>query len=379
MQLQIEVLQAPALYISKFMKAVVVGNAKFGGSDLIAPAQLYPFFDHEKKLHDKLGLAINHVQAETFVEIEEVCQQVKADVFIIRPSWQENPVDAERVMKSLRIKHPTSKIIFLDPWDQVSTRFFNVLPYVDKLLKYQRLRDISKYKESLAGGTMITDFLAKDLGYEINEWNVSSEIPQGYEHRIGTSWNVTLIDRFKKALFQKTTLWNPKPRKDIDLFCRVSYGQEGSKDWYGLYRRAAIEALKPLESKYKLAVSGEYVGARAIPSRQYFKEIKRSHLVFSPFGWGETTWRDYEAVCYDCLLIKPSMEHIDTEPNIYIAGETYVPIKWDFSDLEEKCQYYLQNPDEAARIIKNARSTYTAYFEQDKFVQTISQLITASE
>jgi spore maturation protein CgeB len=69
------------------------------------------------------------------------------------------------------------------------------------------------------------------------------------------------------------------------------------------------------------------------------------------------------------------MEHIETKPNIFIAGETYVPINWDFSDLAEKCHYYLQHPDEAERIIKNARRAYLNYFKNQEFVETIAKII----
>ncbi|NET49624.1 MAG: glycosyltransferase family 1 protein, partial [Merismopedia sp. SIO2A8] len=69
------------------------------------------------------------------------------------------------------------------------------------------------------------------------------------------------------------------------------------------------------------------------------------------------------------------MSHISTNPDIFIAGETYVPVKWDFSDLEEKCAYYLEHQDEANRIIKNARDKYMSYFKNNEFPKLIGQLI----
>ncbi|NEQ26279.1 MAG: glycosyltransferase family 1 protein [Microcoleus sp. SIO2G3] len=278
------------------MKALILGNAKFTGPDLISPAQLYPFFDNRAKLRQTLNLTFEHCQADTFAEIEAASAGAKVDAIFMRPSWKESPEEGERVLSKLKQENPDRKLIFLDPWDQVNTRFFNVLPYVDRLLKYQRLKDVTRYTQPLAGGTAITDYLAKELNYDIGDWYVGSEVPAGYESRIGTSWNVTLIKRFKQELMRKRMIWQPKVTKDIDIFCRVSYGVRGSQDWYGRYRQAAIAAIEPLGQHYNLAVNGEYVGEKVIPSRQYFNEIRRSRIVVSPFGWGETTWRDYEAV-----------------------------------------------------------------------------------
>ncbi|MBF2075582.1 MAG: glycosyltransferase family 1 protein [Synechococcales cyanobacterium C42_A2020_086] len=356
------------------MKALLVGNAKFGKGDLISPAQLYPFFDHRQQLQQELGLTFHHVHGETFAEIEQICESADVDAFFIRPAWQEDPAAAERCLSQLRNSHPASKIIFIDPFDQVSSKFFNVLPYVDRFVKYQRLKDVSLYPQ-LVGGTMITDFLAKHMGYELNGWSVTSEIPAGTEHRIVTGWNVTLIDRFKKALFARPRFWRPQPKKDIDIFCRLSLGHKDQLEWYGQYRIDALKALEPLASRYKLAANGEFIGEKTISSRQYFNEIRRSRIAFCPFGWAETTWRDYEAICYGCLLVKPEMDHLATQPNIYIPNETYVPVRWDFQDLEEKCQYYLEHPEEANRIIANARQVYMDYFKRGEFVKTIQEFL----
>lgn len=88
---------------------------------------------------------------------------------------------------------------------------------------------------------------------------------------------------------------------------------------------------------------------------------------------GEVTWRDYEAACYGCLLVKPSIDHVHTQPNIFYPGETYVPVRWDFQDLAETCRYYLEHPEEANRIIQNARRAYLNYFEERKFLTQLEQ------
>ena len=73
--------------------------------------------------------------------------------------------------------------------------------------------------------------------------------------------------------------------------------------------------------------------------RQYFYELERSRFSFSPFGWGEVNIRDFESIIAGAVLIKPDMSHIDTYPNIYQRDHSYIPIKWDLSDLEETMEF----------------------------------------
>ena len=75
-----------------------------------------------------------------------------------------------------------------------------------------------------------------------------------------------------------------------------------------------------------------------VTRKEYIKELCQSEYVFSPFGWGEICYRDFEFVLSNAVLIKPNMDHIDTFPNIYVKG-AYVPVEWDLSNLEEAIQF----------------------------------------
>jgi spore maturation protein CgeB len=97
----------------------------------------------------------------------------------------------------------------------------------------------------------------------------------------------------------------------------------------------------------------------------------RSKVVFSPFGWGEVCFRDYEAVACGCLLVKPSMSHVATSPDIFVPDQTYVPVKWDFSDLCQKIEFYLSRPDEASRIAENAHRVLSTYYAHAGFVADV--------
>lgn len=357
------------------MKAILLGSID-RSVDSIPYAQLFPFFDNRRHLREMLGLDFQHVNFRSLQSIDAVSQQVGVDVFFVRPFWQEEPADLIVAMKRLRVRQPDAQIIFIDPFDQTSSRFFGVLPYVDQFLKYQALKDISLYRQPLKGGTVLTDYLVRELGYDLKDWSVTSEIPQGYESRIKPGWFISLAKDFQAPLFRRPRFWQRQPeRRDIDVFCHVSYGQRDNLEWYGRHRMLAIAKLQRLASDYTLSVSGDFAGEKTVSSRQYFKDIKRSRIAFSPFGWGEITWRDYEAVCHGCLLIKPAVDHIAVEPNIFIPGQTYVPVRWDFADLEETCRYYLAHPELAAQIAQNARQAYQNYFTEKRFVQRMGEVL----
>lgn len=109
----------------------------------------------------------------------------------------------------------------------------------------------------------------------------------------------------------------------------------------------------------------------------YLAELKRSRIVLSPFGWGELCIRDFETIAAGALLFKPSMAHVETDPDLFRAGETYVPLAWDLSDLEEKLDTYLTNPEKARRIIRLGRRAFRAYFDEGRFVKRIGELLDA--
>jgi hypothetical protein len=95
-----------------------------------------------------------------------------------------------------------------------------------------------------------------------------------------------------------------------------------------------------------------------VSQRQYYRELVDSKMVLSPFGWGEVCFRDFEAILAGALLLKPDMSHLLTWPDVYIPYETYIPLKWDGSDLLEQAERYLNNEKERRRIAGNAYEQY---------------------
>jgi len=89
--------------------------------------------------------------------------------------------------------------------------------------------------------------------------------------------------------------------------------------------------------------------------------------MISPFGQGEICYRDWELIQCGTIMIKPNMSNIDTIPNMYIDGETYVSCNYDWSDLEEKIDYILSNFDELnIEINENIRKKFIDGYDYDK-------------
>lgn len=91
--------------------------------------------------------------------------------------------------------------------------------------------------------------------------------------------------------------------------------------------------------------------------REYNAELRRSIVTISPFGWGEVCFRDFEAMVYGSLLVKPSMTHIDTWPQTYLENSTYLSVQWDASDVAEKVSAIVENEQRRAEITEAAYDT----------------------
>ena len=102
------------------------------------------------------------------------------------------------------------------------------------------------------------------------------------------------------------------------------------------HRKTAWDILDDLNDKYNV------VKGQSTP-QQFVEVMKRSKVGLSPFGMGELCYRDLELIQWGCLLVKPDMSKVLTEPDFFKPMETYVPVKPDWSDLNETIYKLLAN------------------------------------
>ena len=92
-----------------------------------------------------------------------------------------------------------------------------------------------------------------------------------------------------------------------------------------------------------------------LPYQEYIDKLRNSKVAISPFGMGEICFRDFEVMALKSILIKPDMKIVNTKPNIYIDGETYYSVKYDWSNLNEVIESVL---DENIDSVQKYRELY---------------------
>lgn len=334
----------------------------------------FPLF--AEALRQRLGFTFTGVKATDLAGVERAALEHAAagvDAAVLMVHWGE-PVDqVVGMLRRLREAKPAMKLIYLDYFAPTCSPHFGVLPFVDCYAKRQVLRDLGAYQNEYLGGYQFAEFMAKRFEFDLKDWHFGSRVDPAHAHKIVPAWNLGVTSRYRKmARVTNRFAWAWRARP-IEINRRLGMASKNqTKEWYQAYRVIANDAVAPLAKDFRCS------GVARVSTQRYYLEMAASKIVFSPFGWGELCFRDYEAVACGALLVKPSMEHLKTSPDIFVPGETYVSVAWDLSDLQEKCRYYLAHPREAARIALNAQRVFMKYFDQAEFVDDIARIVRAA-
>jgi hypothetical protein len=184
-----------------------------------------------------------------------------------------------------------------------------------------------------------------------------------------TGWNLGYYNNYSDYI-------NINANKPIDV-CAIYQGvHEENRDhlvrndvYYTKHRTSAWEKIQLLNSvTYEIEKR---------PFHEFVNIMMQSKCTLSPYGMGEICFRDFEAIKFGSVLLKPSMDRIITYPNIYIPWETYIPCNLDWSDLQEKIDWIKNHPVECNDIIYNARKIYmNTYTIENLLLYWYNQLIT---
>ncbi len=211
---------------------------------------------------------------------------------------------------------------------------------------------------------------AYKVPYAHNKWfwgsgsdlDLSYDIPDNLWDRIKfTGWNLgQLISDYKN--FQPI-----KQDKGIDV-CAIfganhNYNEDHKSQnnhFYTEHRSGLWKVLEPLKSKYNMIYD-------RLPFEEYIRNLWNSKISLSPFGMGEICFRDFECMQYGTIMIKPNQDLVKSIPDIYEPGKTYIDVKYDWSDLEEKIDYILSNFDELnVEINENIRKKFIDGYDHNK-------------
>ena len=216
------------------------------------------------------------------------------------------------------------------------------------MLKNSLLKDRSLYKQ----GWNLGRYYWGSGDYKLEDFDKYSDmIVLSGTNWLGTHWTGINVQ------------WHQlNDNKEFDMSAMFGYPSQESTEhnlmqniFYDQYRKPAMDVISNLEYKVAKLENGKRVSLE-----EYHKKMFDSKIIFAPFGYGEMAPRDLEAAMYGSILLKPDMSYIDTKPNVFIDGETYIACKHDFSDLEEKIDYILTNYKELQPyLVNNMRNAFT--------------------
>jgi hypothetical protein len=153
--------------------------------------------------------------------------------------------------------------------------------------------------------------------------------------------------------------------------CDVHFA--GTVDYEGTevdtHRRLALEAVQQWPG-----MSFSSAG-RGVRRGEYYDGILASKTVLCPWGWGEASYRDYEAMALGAVMIKPDTSHVESYPDIYRNGETYVPCKPDFSDAHEKIADVVENWSTYRPMRDRARKLVVDAWQPESIARRMAELI----
>lgn len=337
--------------------------------------QVQGFLMYADELRDKLGLTTELRDVETIADIraglEDACKTGSGvNAVLVMPHWSDTAEDLVELFAEFARHEPRPKLVMLDYYAPTSSPHFGVLPYVDLYIKRQTLRDVAQYQRDYAGGFVYADFVQGALGFDLGDWHFGSKPDPAHVHKLVSGWNLGVCYRNRMLLRLTDAARLPWRLRPIAVNRRVgSINRAGKQEWYQFSRGRLLDEVEGLSKKFRMTGTGR------ASAKRYFAELGLSKITLSPFGWGEVCFRDYEAIACGSLLVKPDMAHLETSPDIYIPGETYVPIPWDFAGASEVCERYLRDPKASKRIIKNARAVLRDYFKKGGFVRDIERTL----
>ena len=103
------------------------------------------------------------------------------------------------------------------------------------------------------------------------------------------------------------------------------------------HRTGAMSALRAMPGRHFLATG------RDIPRQEYNDALGKSKICVSPWGFGELTYRDFEAFYAGAVVIKPNSDFVLSWPDLMRSGRHYVSCAPDWSDLADVVQRVLDS------------------------------------
>ena len=253
------------------------------------------------------------------------------------------------------------RLLFFDRTSTPGQVVGDVLPMVDRYFKTALYSDRGNYRRAVYGSRLFSEFYHRECGIRDDGDPRAMAISSSDIGKLAVSWNTglanySLLGPRLSALYRLVPIrallapphgfTRPRRSRPIDVSCRM--GLRYKYATVGYQRQRMAERL----SRHRRT--------DRISKLAYVRELTRSKIVASPFGYSEINYKDFEVFIAGGILLKPDMQHLETWPNLYIDGETFVAHRWDLSDVDEKIDGILSDYPTSIAIAEAAQNRYRA-------------------
>lgn len=327
----------------------------------ISISQAYPFLHFADAFRRRFGAEVKLRNVAQI--IADPAKILKGADIVLAQTWFRVGDDAlRRLLESLRPSTPGGVLAFLDSFAPSDIRLAaTVNDYIDYYLKKTLIRDRSLYGKETYGDTQLSNFYGRHYGIDLP--NVIWPAPRDFLSKLRLFPNFftapALIHEFERDLSA------PLAGRTIDLHARLAEGNTTGP--YSAMRKDAV-------AKVAALTAIKSVTGATVDRTTFMNEMRNSKLCFSPFGFGEICWRDFEAVAAGAVFIKQSMDHLESAPDLYVANETYAPVRWDMTDFGDVVARLLADDAERERLATGAFNRVADYVRNERFVDQMAFL-----
>ncbi|MFW5728941.1 MAG: hypothetical protein ACOCYG_04695, partial [Spirochaetota bacterium] len=266
-----------------------------------------------------------------------------------------------------RARERYERLLFVDDHASAAQTEPDVIPNVDVYFKKQLLADRSRYADPIYGKRLYTDHYHHAEGIRDTEEVVLRGLTEEEIAKLRPLWNLG-IGLFPKSRIRAGLLRRLEPAVGVAAARLLSHPPRRG--------RVSSERTPRIQARFSSNFDRETVAIHRrrfaeqagrhpetfltgkVDQRTYNREVYDVAGVASPFGWGEVCFRDFEAIIGGATLIKPEMSHVETWPDVFRPGETYLPVDWNAERLPEVAEWVLSHPGEARSIAERAREVF---------------------
>ncbi len=293
-------------------------------------------------------------------------------------------------LKKLCLKN--KNLYWFDMRDSAGTTQFEVLPFVKKYIKKQFYKDKKIYFKKLRGGRFYSNHYIKNHNLKDFEEYDQELLDSSNLSKLILGWNLGVAFFFDYINFTKLDyffeLIKFKYLNQKNLNMKLPFYQNWNDDKYkndffslmntdfyrtsvGYQRTKLKEILRDFESKNKI-IEGRF------NKKKYYQVLRNSKVSVGAYGWGEVCYREFEATMCGAAFMTADMSNIETWPNIYHDGETYLSYDLDFKKLNHNLKTLINDINLRKKLVNNSRDILKdchSSIGKDYFFKKIQEII----